>query len=136
MLIETDRTTTTLNESQQSFDVGQVFEDEGICFKTSYCCTKRSCCNCMVIGEIIFDLFGTLFILAACIYVVMFYKNDDRSEKYETYVNQMIVFAPICLLQPVKFFYGVRWLRAGCVRQQFIHYYRLGITIYSSSIVG
>ena len=52
----------------------------------------------MVIGEIIFDLFGTLFILAVYIYVVMFYKNDDRSEKYETYVNQMIVFAPICLL--------------------------------------
>ena len=115
MLVDTRDS--VLNESQQSFDAGSVFEDEGICFKTSYCCTKRSCCNCIVIGEIVMDLIYTLSILMAYTYAVVEFNKDDRYIYYEVTVNFLMTSAPIYLIVPVKLFYGIKWLRAGCTRQ-------------------
>ena len=66
-----------------SFGLGEVIDDERICYNSKRCCRRKTCCPCFVVITIAMDIIALIILVSLIVYgftVGLFVKKKDRDE--------------------------------------------------------
>ena len=128
-------------KTQRYFAEIEVIKEEKACCNSKCCCYKSTCYFSMGLIGLIIE--GLWIYSVVQFYIQQGIKIDylkkmfpSIGKTYQRYiVQEFIVMAPAWIIILVKDYYGFRWLLKYRRRREFLAYYRLGITAYSSYIL-
>ena len=105
-----------------TFGLGEVIDDERICWNSRRCCRYKKCCPCLVITSVIMDILGfieIIFLWACGVTVGLYIMETDKEEG--TVILKLteaffLVYFLELILMGMKIYYGMAWFCRGRTR--------------------